>query len=172
MNLGMICKVSEVDPAVSQDATLGSEDLEIQNVTIEKSSLDDLQDIVRIESESFKDPWPESIIIKDILNDNLFVAKVKGKVIGYISIEKILDEVHIQNIAVDKKFRRKGIGSLLIRFAIDSNPGCSFFLEVRRSNSPAISLYKKFGFHEVGIRKNYYGDEDAIVMAKQKKEDG
>jgi ribosomal-protein-alanine N-acetyltransferase len=51
---------------------------------------------------------------------------------------------------------------------IEKNKDCDFFLEVRPSNQSAISLYKKFGFFEVGRRKKYYGDEDAIMMVRRK----
>jgi ribosomal-protein-alanine N-acetyltransferase len=98
----------------------------------------------------------------------MFVAEIDGEIRGYIAFSKILDEVHIENIAVEPEWRGKGIGSYLLKFVIEKNKNCDFYLEVRPSNSPAISLYKKFGFFEVGRRKKYYGDEDAIMMVRRK----
>ena len=78
------------------------------------------------------------------------------------------DDAHITNIAVDPKRQRRHIGARLLlhqaRFAADR--GCSnLTLEVRKSNTPAQELYRRFGFVPAGIRKNYYeGVEDAIVM--------
>ena len=81
----------------------------------------------------------------------------------------IVDEGHITNIAVHPNFREKGVGTILLQSLIDHSKdwGCnSLTLEVRASNDAAKGLYKKFGFLEEGIRKNYYSDneEDAIIM--------
>ena len=81
----------------------------------------------------------------------------------------ILDELHILNIAVNKKYREQGLATMLLK-KIEQIFGCGklMLLEVRVSNSAAMSLYKKLGFKELYRRKNYYPDgEDAIVMEKK-----
>ncbi|HEY4707910.1 MAG TPA: ribosomal protein S18-alanine N-acetyltransferase, partial [Thermodesulfobacteriota bacterium] len=76
-------------------------------------------------------------------------------------------EAHILNIAVDPKFRGRGLATRLLSMMLQimkRKMVYEIFLEVRVSNDAARELYRKFGFREAFIRKNYYGDEDAIVM--------
>jgi ribosomal-protein-alanine N-acetyltransferase len=81
----------------------------------------------------------------------------------------ILNESHIATIALDEKYRQHGIGKVLLAHALlaaqDEGAECSL-LEVRRSNTAALALYRSSGFYEVGVRKHYYSDnrEDALLM--------
>lgn len=139
-------------------------------IQIRKAKPSDIDRIMEIEEESFPSPWSRVIFASEIAKGNVFVAEIgeeeRKEIVGYIVLEHIIDEVHLENIAVDRRWRRKGIGKKLIEFALKTFPKCQFFLEVRPSNKPAISLYKKFGFVEVGRRKKYYGDEDAVIMVR------
>lgn len=93
-----------------------------------------------------------------------------GKVIGTLAYSFIYDRIEIDNIEVDELYRGKGIGTKLMSYMVSiaiENRVINITLEVRKSNSVAIKLYKKFGFREVAIRKFYYGDEDGILMEKQ-----
>ena len=90
-------------------------------------------------------------------------------IVGYVATRHMYDEAHITSIAVRKSFRGLGIGELLIMSAVSNAMEKSYrttTLEVRVSNISAQSLYKKYGFKEVGIRKRYYSDnnEDAYIM--------
>ena len=93
-----------------------------------------------------------------------------NKVLGYVEYSLIYDRIELDNIYVDKSRRGMGIGkrlmSSLVAIAIDSHV-INITLEVRVSNESARSLYKKFGFREVALRRFYYGDEDGILMEKQ-----
>lgn len=93
-----------------------------------------------------------------------------NRVLGYAEYSLIYNRIELDNIYVDDSRRREGIGkklmSYLVMVAID-NHVINITLEVRVSNDIARNLYKKFGFHEVAIRKFYYGDEDGILMEKQ-----
>ena len=96
-------------------------------------------------------------------------CKTNFKIVGYIGLWYILEEVHIVSIGIDIDYRNCGLGEFLMIGAIDSainNNAELATLEVRRSNHSAQKLYSKFGFNEVGIRKNYYLDdrEDALIM--------
>ena len=100
-----------------------------------------------------------------------FCAVTGGKAVGYAGMWKVFDEGHITNIAVHPEFRNAGVGSALIEALISAakeNGITSLTLEVRKSNLPALALYRKYGFRECGIRKSYYTDnnEDAIIMWK------
>lgn len=96
-------------------------------------------------------------------------CKTNFKIVGYIGLWYILEEAHIVSIGVDQGYRNCGLGEFLMIKAIDSaiNKNSELVtLEVRISNHSAQKLYSKFGFNEVGIRKNYYLDdrEDALIM--------
>lgn len=135
-------------------------------IKIREGREEDIEKIVLIEFSSFESPWSRNLLIRSIKKKELFVAELNGEVVGYIVFSKILDEVHLENIAVDERWRRKGIGSKLLEFLIEKNKESSIFLEVRPSNTPAINLYKKYGFKKIGIRKKYYVNEDAIIMMR------
>ena len=95
--------------------------------------------------------------------------KTNFKIVGYIGLWYILGEAHIVSIGIDQDYRNCGLGEFLMIGAIDSaiNRNAELVtLEVRISNYSAKKLYSKFGFNEVGIRKNYYFDnrEDALIM--------
>ncbi len=136
-------------------------------IKIREGREEDIEKVVLIEFSSFESPWSRNLLIRSIKKKELFVAEINGEVVGYIVFSKILDEVHLENIAVDERWRRKGIGSKLLEFLIQRSKESSIFLEVRPSNIPAINLYKKYGFREIGIRKKYYVNEDAIVMMRE-----
>ena len=123
----------------------------------------DIQAVVEIERLSFGFPKPESVFWED--EHKYLVAKDENKIIGYIGIEKILDEVHIINMAVHPGYRGQGIGKRLMQHVLNEDE--VFFLEVRISNEKAKGVYEKYGFKVINTRKNYYADgEDAFVMRR------
>ncbi len=109
----------------------------------------------------------------DITSVNPFAKRIEyfneDISIGYLEYSLIYDRMEIDNIHVSEDYRGKGIGTKLmahlISIAIEARVD-NITLEVRVSNEVAIKLYHKFGFHEVAIRKYYYGNEDAILMEK------
>lgn len=129
-----------------------------------------LNEIDLIEKDSFKEPWSKEAYEKEILNPlaNYRVITIDDKVVAYGGFWKILDEADINNIAVKKEFRQMGFGKMLMNALIEdakSQNIKAMTLEVRVTNESAIALYKKLGFKEAGIRKNYYSDkEDALIM--------
>ena len=129
-----------------------------------------LNEIDLIEQDSFKEPWSKEAYEKEILNPlaNYRVITIDDKVVAYGGFWKILDEADINNIAVKKEFRQMGFGKMLMNALIEdakSQNIKAMTLEVRVTNKSAIALYKKLGFKEAGIRKNYYSDkEDALIM--------
>lgn len=123
----------------------------------------DIPAVVEIERLSFRFPKPEAIFRED--EHKYLVAKDENKVIGYIGIEKILDEVHIINMAVEPGYRGKGVGKRLMQHVLNDEE--VFFLEVRVSNETAKKVYEKYGFQVIDTRKGYYADgEDALVMRR------
>ena len=113
------------------------------------------------------DPWPEEIIAR--WHERFIVAMEGDELIGYAALSSILDEGSLDNIATAPEYRRRGVGEVLLKEIIRRSKEQELtvlYLEVRESNDPAIALYQKHGFQEVGRRKNYYEKpkEDAILM--------
>lgn len=136
----------------------------------------DIKRVLEIETEAFKDPYPPSILI-DIYNlgAGFLVAQHDNIVVGYIIFWiRYEDEGHIISLAVDEKYRKKNMGRELVGYAIDIFTKCDvreIKLEVRIENKGARKFYKKIGFEEKKVLKNYYEDgEDAVIMRKEVKE--
>ncbi len=132
----------------------------------------DISEMAEIEQECFAVPWSQDALSYDMLDNHMavyFVAEKDEKVVGYVGIWRIMDECHINNVAVKPAFRREHIGSALIEAMLDYCKEGNLVaqtLEVRESNEPAIGLYSKYGFSSAGIRKGYYEDngENAVIM--------
>lgn len=127
--------------------------------------------IEELEKQCFSVPWTAQQLKTQLSgNMHVFIAAVNGEeVLGYMGMMYVLDEGYISNVAVSPEYRHRGIADALISELISraQELELSFVtLEVRVSNAPAIALYKKHGFSEVGRRKNYYNfpTEDAILM--------
>ncbi len=131
----------------------------------------DLDQIMMIEEISFPSPWCRKTFQSELKNNHSvsIIAESNQRITGYVVGWFVADEIHITNIAVHPEWRRKGIAETMIERLLTKHTSCrSVLLEVRRSNVVARSLYNKLGFHEMGIRKNYYTNEgeDAILMEK------
>ena len=145
-----------------------------EELKIRKMKIEDFEVVSKLEKEIFRCPWSKRQIFRILTEDKLafpLIAEVYNKVVGYAFAWIIYDEVHIGNLAVKEGYRRMKIGTRLINYLISEasrKGGKFFYLEVRRSNEPAINLYEKFGFIPLSIRKKYYtdNDEDAVVMGK------
>ena len=134
--------------------------------------------VADIERRVFSDPWSEGLLRAELENPlaRWFVLESGGRVCGYVSTLDICGEVHVTNVAVPPEYRRRGIARELLRCAVDfarSTGAFSMTLEVRRSNAPAIALYRGFGFEPVGLRPRYYENprEDALLMTLILRED-
>jgi ribosomal-protein-alanine N-acetyltransferase len=100
------------------------------------------------------------------------VVEIDNNIIGFIIISMSADECHVLNICVARSFQHQGFGKKMLEFVLNhaSQRGMGIaYLEVRRSNTRAISLYQKMKFHLIGERKGYYatvaGEEDALIFA-------
>ena len=101
----------------------------------------------------------------------IFGLLIKNLVIGICAIQVVLDEAQINYFVVEKKFRKKGFGSYLMRYAIKQFEKLEInklFLEVSQSNVTAEKFYNRFNFITIGIRRNYYKDgSDALLKEKK-----
>ena len=144
----------------------------MKKIVIEMMTVDDIDNVVEVENNCFSIPWSKASFLREIENNEValyLVAKIENKAVGYIGVWRIIDEGHITNVAVHSDYRGLGIGSMLVSelLSLCKQDGINAFtLEVRKSNEVAQNLYKKYGFKERGIRKNYYEDnkEDAVIM--------
>ncbi len=130
--------------------------------------------VAELEKLCFADPWSEKSIASELGNiwSYWVVALWDDRVLGYIGSQSSFDETDVMNVAVHPDFRRKGIAESLIDTLIKElkNRGShALMLEVRQSNAPAIALYEKLGFVQVGCRKNYYHNprENALILRKE-----
>ena len=143
-------------------------------LTVRQMEEADLGSVARIEASIFSKPWSEEGFRASLRLPNTvyLVALQDGILAGYIGMLYVLDEGEITNVAVSEEFRRQGIGEQLLCSLLKAGRTegvVSFTLEVRESNGSARRLYRKLGFQEEGIRKNFYEKptEDAILMWKR-----
>ncbi len=124
-----------------------------------------------LEKVCFSDPWSDGMIHNSLTGEfETYYGLFDGdRLVAYAGMYVVFEDADITNVAVDPDYRRAGLGAKLLEILVElariSN--CADIgLEVRKSNLPAIALYRKFGFKEVGIRPNYYENprEDAILM--------
>jgi len=136
----------------------------------------DLREVLAIERRSFPMPWSGGMfkaeLSVDCSHDFAVRLNLNGKgeiLVGYMCFWLIHGEAHLLNIAVKPDFRRRGLGTHLMRFFIDfcrAKRVKKLTLDVRPSNRPAMEMYRKMGFQKEGFRRRYYVDngEDAIIM--------
>ncbi len=145
------------------------DDVVLQRVT---SPLD-IDDVMSIEAEAFINPWTREMHEADFANtdvSHLVVARdARGYALGFCAFWIVLDELHVNNLAVRPLHRRNGIGSRLVAFVLDEGRDRGTVratLEVRRSNEAAIRLYTRWGFVVSAVRRGYYTqpNEDALIL--------
>ena len=143
----------------------------LKDIKISNMTLNHLNEISNILISDFDDFWNPSVL-KDELNaenSHYLVAQLNDEIVGFAGIKIVLDNADIMNLVIKKHFRNQGIATLLLENLISLSKKLklsSLTLEVREDNFPAIHLYKKLGFIENGIRRNYYKTLDGFIMTK------
>jgi ribosomal-protein-alanine N-acetyltransferase len=137
----------------------------------------EIDDLRRVEQASFTNPWTRDMYVAEFGNPEVsffLVARDDGRreVVGFCACWHVLDELHINNLAVLPEYRRRGIGSALIGRALEEGTrlgATRATLEVRRSNVEALRLYERWGFSVAGVRTRYYTNpqEDALLLWRQ-----
>ena len=144
----------------------------MRSLSLEPMRPADLDQVVAIERLSFTMPWSRGAFLYEMEQNQVarcYVVREGGRVVGYVCLWEVADEMHITNIAVHPEERRRGIGRAMLGGVLDEarQRGLRLVvLEVRPSNVEARALYESFGFRVVGRRRGYYYDtgEDALVM--------
>ena len=132
----------------------------------------DLDDVLSIERASFSMPWSRGAFLYEMEQNQVarcFVGREGGRVVGYVCVWEVADELHITNIAVHPGLRRRGLARRLLGAILEDGRTRrlrAVTLEVRPTNDEARTLYESFGFRVVGRRRGYYYDtgEDALIM--------
>lgn len=140
----------------------------MSEIKVEKLESKYAEECAKIESELLGETSKEKILAtleSDVLH---YYVLVSGqKVLGFFECQIISPEAELYDIAIKKDYQGKGYSKILMEYFIDlcKNQNCdTIYLEVNSINNKAINLYKKYGFSEYSIRKNYYGKNDAILM--------
>lgn len=141
---------------------------------VRELSVNDLEMVVKIEKDLYKTPWNLNQF-KYELEENefsyMFVLENEGVIIGYYGFWVMFEDVDITKVSIRKEFQGMKLSNVLMADCFNrvKELGCQKInLEVRVDNIKAISLYKKHGFNEVCVRKDYYGkSEDALIMCKE-----
>ncbi len=147
-------------------------DFEAVNIEIARMRRRHLRRVLSIEARVYPRPWSASLFLSELsqrTTRTYIVAKYDGEVIGYAGMMFTGREAHVTNIAVDPDFHGRKVGSrLMLRLLTEAiaRGARTLSLEVRVTNVPAQTMYGKFGFNVVGVRKGYYIEtkEDALVM--------
>ena len=142
-------------------------------MTFREMLVEDLDQVMEIENDLISPPWTREGFFTFLLKDEnmFFVVEEKGQILGYCSMQTVLDEGDILNVAVTKDRQKEGIGYFLVdsMLMLAAARGIHIVhLEVRESNVSARRLYQRLGFKEDGFRKNYYTEpvENAVLMTK------
>jgi len=140
------------------------------STTIRPLGYSDLPQVIAIERRAFPTPWSLAMFVLELSKPSgICLAAVNGndKLLGYLICSRYDQIWHLMNIAVDPAARRIGTGSALLdELLARGGADAPYTLEVRTSNTPAITLYERFAFRPAGTRPRYYHDtgEDAMIM--------
>ena len=139
------------------------------DVVIRPMLRSDIPAVTTIEGEVYSHPWSPRVFFDELamVNRTYLVAEASTGIVGYGGLLIVEEDAHITTLAVVTEARGKKLGVRLMLALIDAALAYDarhLTLEVRLSNTPAQGLYERFGFEPVGRRKNYYVDEDALIM--------
>ena len=135
-----------------------------------------IDDVLTIEEASFTNPWSREMYLTELENSGVSYCYLAygpdGHVVGFCSFWRVLDELHINNLAVAPESRRSGVATALLRHVLREGAALGAqkaTLEVRQSNDAARLLYERFGFSIAGVRRAYYTKpvEDALVLWRE-----
>lgn len=134
----------------------------------------DVDDVAAAEQRSYAFPWTRGNFVDSLrAGHSMWVCRDAGDLIGHAVVMMAVDEAHLLNITIVPERQRRGLGGELLRHAMAVARGhgaTRMLLEVRPGNAPALALYRRYRFEEIGRRKGYYpghgGREDAIVMVR------
>ena len=173
LNLGYGLEVTGVSNGKMADAGIRKGFIILKANNVQMKSVEDLEQVVEIEKALFSDPWTKEGFFTFLTKENtmFFVVEEKEKILAYCSMQTVLDEGDILNVAVRSDRQKEGIGYFLVDSMLKMAEMSGIHivhLEVREGNGTARRLYERLGFKEDGLRRDYYTDptENAVLMTK------
>lgn len=147
-------------------------------LSVRRMTTQDINDVLDIERAVQTHPWTEQQIHDALSHYQCTVISQQQRVVGFCIIQQVLDEANLLLIAIKPNYQGQGLGKQLLNISLGQlkPQPLQIFLEVRKSNQPAIALYESLNFHQIDIRKNYYPSndghrEDAVIMIKSNVKD-
>jgi ribosomal-protein-alanine N-acetyltransferase len=160
---------------VNNDALLHTLESKFGALRFAAMKVDDVDEVVQLENSVYPHPWTRGNFLDSLYSgyQTLTMRDRAGRLLGYFLVMEAVDEAHLLNISVAEDVQGEGFGHLLLEYAVDlarKHRMTVMLLEVRVSNLRALHVYRRYGFAEIGRRKNYYPAnqstrEDAIVMS-------
>jgi ribosomal-protein-alanine N-acetyltransferase len=157
-------------------------DSEHAGIRLRRMAPGDVAAVAEIERAAFAAGWSPNALEKELTGNKLsrYIVleqdnEAAARITGFAGMWLIVDEAHVVTVAVAPELRRQGFGRVLVHGLVDLARRSGMqaaTLECRMSNEAARALYRRYGFHEVGLRKNYYADnhEDAVIMTTEELE--
>lgn len=148
---------------------MGGEMMAVSSVALREMDVDDIDAAHQLELAVYRQAWSRQVFEDELglASRRYVVAESDGRIAGYGGVMLVGDEAHITTVVVDPTYRQSRVGTRLMLALIDhalAGGASSLTLEVRASNEAAQALYRRFGMAPVGVRKQYYRDEDALIM--------
>lgn len=146
----------------------------LKSLQVKEAEIEDIRDVLILEKECGLSGWKPEDYYEEIHREGslALIAKIENRAIGFLTARSATNEIDILNIGVSPKYQKLGIGSSLLNNLLErvyETPVESIWLEVRESNTNAITFYRKKGFRQIQIRRNFYAQpvENAIVMRRE-----
>jgi len=140
----------------------------VKTMVIRPLTIDDLEAVVALEAANAPNPWSEAVFRDELAAENrIYLAADEDALVGFAGVMVVADEAHVTNLLVEPGRRRKGIGFELMKALVEASVAAGarhLTLEVRSRNVAARALYARLGLAPVGVRKGYYGDDDALIL--------
>jgi ribosomal-protein-alanine N-acetyltransferase len=130
----------------------------------------DLAEVAVLEQMLHSHPWSVAQVETLALGEQFcgFVACSDGRIVAYVLLQILAGELEVLTLGVSANQQNRGVASVLLEYVWGETQAVACFLEVRLSNVAALALYRKLGFVQVGVRKNYYvsgaGREDGLIL--------
>jgi ribosomal-protein-alanine N-acetyltransferase len=140
----------------------------VMTTVIRPLTTEDLTEVLALERDNRPAPWSEGVFRDELAAENrIYLAAEADAVVGFGGLMLVGEEAHVTNLLVAPQWRRQGIGLGLMLALIDAAVGAGarhLTLEVRSTNEAAQAMYSRLGLAPIGIRRGYYGDDDALIL--------
>ena len=140
----------------------------VRTMVIRPLTIDDLEAVVALEAANAPNPWSEGVFRDELAAENrIYLAADDEGLVGFAGVMVVADEAHVTNLLVEPDRRRQGIGLELMKSLVEASVAAGarhLTLEVRSRNEAARALYARLGLAPVGVRKGYYGNDDALIL--------